>query len=317
MQLAELGKAGKAIRATSPGLAEDTIDVENVLTSKFPERAEADRNRPIAPHACAAKVQDVVAESKTFTKGAGPGPTGFRPQFLQDMIGDEGDEDALAIYTEHVQLFIDGKVPKYLRKWFGGGKLVGTGKDDKPLTEDARPLVVGETWRRLAAKVALRGEKVKDPETELAGFLQPNQCAVGVKAGAEIIVHTLRQWCERHKNNTEMAALKKDNKNAFNTADEHEFLQACHEYLPGCAELAEWCYGEPVNLVYHGRLVTSYKGQQGCPLMMPMYCVMQQKMRKLTPSANRLSIKADYADDGIDGGSLKNLWWNTLQEKIA
>ena len=194
--------------------------------------------------------------------------------------------------------------------------MVGIGKDDKPLSEDARPLVVGETWRRLAAKVALRGEKLQDPETDLAGFLQPNQCAIGVKAGAEIIIHTLRQWCERHKNNTEMAALKKDKENAFNAADEHEFLHACHEHLPGCAELAEWCYGDPVNLVYHGRLVTSYKGQQGCPLMMPMYCVMQQKLRQLTPSASRLSIKADYADDGIDGGSLKNRW-NTLQEEIA
>lgn len=39
-------------------------------------------------------------------------------------------------------------------------------------------------------------------------------------------------------------------------------------------------------------------------------------MRHATPSSTRLSIRADYADDGINGGSLKNLW-NTLEEEIA
>ena len=74
---------------------------------------------------------------------------------------------------------------------------MGIGKDDKPLDEDARPIVVGDFWRRLAAKVALVGDR-----EHLQGWLKPGQVAVGVKAGAEVIVHSLRQWWERNNTNT-------------------------------------------------------------------------------------------------------------------
>ncbi len=63
--------------------------------------------------------------------------------------------------------------------------VVGIGKDDKPLDEDARPIVVGEFWRRVAGKVVLL--------VSLTGWLKPHQVAVGVKAWAEVIVHSLRR----------------------------------------------------------------------------------------------------------------------------
>eukprot|EP00973_Karenia_brevis_P056306 7831721-Karenia_brevis.AAC.1 len=93
-------------------------------------------------------------------------------------------------------LFAEGRVPRYLKRWYGGGNLVGIGKDDKPIDEDARPIVVGEAWRRVAGKIAI----LKDKEA-LGGWLRPNQVAVGVKAGAEVIVHALRQWWERKGDN--------------------------------------------------------------------------------------------------------------------
>ena len=288
MQMAELGKSGKALRAiTSPGIAADTPQAQKVLVKKFPNRKDEVRVRPVPPQTCDVTPADVVKDILSFDKGAECGPTGLRPQFLRDMIGAEGDEDILGVYTERIQIFVDGRVPAYLRQWYGGGTLVGTGKDGKPLDEDARPLVVGEVWRRLAAKVALRSENLSSEESDIAEYLKPNQVAVGTKAGSEVAIHTLRQWCKRHISNTDIAALKRDYENAFNEADEHEFLMSCYERLPNCARLAEWCYGEPVNLIYHGRVLTSQKGQQGCPLMMPMYCAMRQKMRELTPTANR------------------------------
>eukprot|EP00973_Karenia_brevis_P087744 12170370-Karenia_brevis.AAC.1 len=66
--------------------------------------------------------------------------------------------------------FVEGRVPRYLRKWYGGGTLIGIGKDDKPLDEEARPIVIGEVWRRVAGKMAL----VKDRD-ELRGWLRPSQ----------------------------------------------------------------------------------------------------------------------------------------------
>lgn len=91
--------------------------------------------------------------------------------------------------------------------------------------------------------------------------------------GAEAVVHTLRQWVARHKSDAQMILLKRDYENAFNMADEHELLRAAFEHLPGSARLAEWCYGEAVNLVYNGRAFDrqSSRGQQSCPLMGPMF----------------------------------------------
>jgi hypothetical protein len=150
----------------------------------------------------------------------------------------------------------------------------------------------------------------------LSGYIKPTRLAVGAKAGAEVFAHALRQWCFRNKDDVHTVLLKRDYSNAFNEADEHEFLSVTYEKMPGCARLAEWCYGEPVNLVYHGKIIKSYKGQQGCPLMMPMYCAMRKKVRELTPAAEGLSFQADYADDGMDGG-MPHVVLATLMQEMA
>ena len=186
----------------------------------------------------------------------------------------------------------------FLRQWYAGGGLVGIGKDDKPLDEDARPIVVGEFWRRVAGKLALAGEK-----DTLTGWLKPAQVALGVKAGSEVIVHSLRQWWERNQDNERFVLLKKDKSNAFNEAEPNAFLNAACRQMPGCARLAEWCYGEGSNLVYNGAVLkTSEKGQQGCPLMMPLFCAMSKEMRDRIPEVRGLDFAADFADDGVDGG---------------
>ena len=111
-------------------------------------------------------------------------------------------------------LFVEGRVANFLRQWYAGGALVGIGKDDQPLEVDARPIVVGEAWRRLAGKIAILKDK-----GELGGWLRPSQVAVGVKAGGEVIVHALRQWWERNRDNSKFVLLKTDFHNAFNEAE--------------------------------------------------------------------------------------------------
>eukprot|EP00973_Karenia_brevis_P043175 5980398-Karenia_brevis.AAC.1 len=74
--------------------------------------------------------------------------------------------------------------------------------------------------------------------------------------------------------------------------------------MPGTARLARWCYGEEVNLVYHGRLMRSSKGQQGCPLMMPLFCGMKKEMRDRVEGMGDVDFVADFADDGVIGGDV-------------
>eukprot|EP00973_Karenia_brevis_P066135 9194021-Karenia_brevis.AAC.1 len=66
------------------------------------------------------------------------------------MVGEDGDDPCVDAMYRVSMLFVEGKVPRFLRRWYGGGGLVGIGKDDKPIDEDARPIVVGEAWRRIA-----------------------------------------------------------------------------------------------------------------------------------------------------------------------
>ena len=164
-----------------------------------------------------------------------------------------------------------------------------------------RPIVIGEVWRRIAGKLTL----VKDTES-LGGWLRPYQTAVGMKSGAEVICHTMRQWWERNADNQRYVLLKKDYSDAFNMAEPRVFLDVGRRRLPGSARLAEWCYGEDVNLIYNGRLMSSHKGQQGCPLMMPLFCAMKKEMRDPVDSRvegiGDVDLVADFADDGVDGG---------------
>jgi len=209
-------------------------------------------------------------------------------------------------------LFVEGRVPSFLKEWYAGGTLVGIGKDDKPLDEDARPIVVGELWRRVACKVALLADKVY-----ITGWLKPSQVAVGVKAGAEVIVHSLRQWWERNRDNSRYVLLKKDFTNAFNEVEPNAFLNTACRRMPGCARLAEWCYGEGSNLIYNGEVFKqSTRGQQGCPLMMPMFCAMKKEMRDRIPEVSNLDYAADFADDGVDGGDYEEVF-KVLEKEIA
>lgn len=46
----------------------------------------------------------------------------------------------------------------------------------------------------------------------------------------------------------------------------------------------------------------SSRGQQGCPLMMPMFCAMKKEMRDRVVGILDVDFVADFADDGVMGG---------------
>ena len=274
-----------------------------MLGGKFPRRAfDVNWGGRVLPQAVGADVEDFIKQVGTFKPGAGAGPTGLRPQFIKEMVGEVGDDPCVDAMFQVAMLFVEGRAPRYLRPWYGGGTLMGIGKDDKPLDEEARPIVIGEFWRRVAGKIAL----IRDKEG-LSGWLKPNQVAVGVKAGAEVITHALRQWWERGRDNPRFVLLKKDYSNAFNEAEPRAFLEVGQRRMPGSARLADWCYGDEVKLVYHGRIKTSSRGQQGCPLMMPLFCGMKKEMRDRVEGVDGLDFTADFADDGVDGGDFENV----------
>ena len=149
-------------------------------------------------------------------RGAGPGPDGIRGDFLRDIMGFESDQEPIGkVLQAFVQLLADGNVPTYLRPFLGGGHLVGIGKKDLAgnpisLDSDARPIVLGLTWRKVVFKATLaldrRGirERLGDQQLALT------------KAGADVMVHAARAWVTRNLQNNNVVLLQKDVRNAFN-----------------------------------------------------------------------------------------------------
>ena len=125
-----------------------------------------------------------------------------------------------------------------------------------------RPIAVGETLRRLAAKCLCVAAR------EAAhSHLCPLQVGVAVPLGSEATVHTVRQWMHRNAGDPTRVFLKVDFQNAFNTVDRAAMLRQIRLHLPGLAPWAEWCYDRHSRLLFRGSPLTSEAGvQQGDPL---------------------------------------------------
>ena len=160
---AGLGRVGRAVSAlVSVGLAADTDKVQQALKAKFPERVfPVSSGGRALPQASGTEVEYFIKQLDSFKAGAGAGPTGLRPQFIKELVGVSGDDPCVDAMHQVAVLFAEARVPRYLRRWYGGGTLIGIGKDGKPLDEDARPIVIGEFWRRIAGKLTL----IKDTES--------------------------------------------------------------------------------------------------------------------------------------------------------
>ena len=85
-------------------------------------------------------------------------------------------------------------------------------------------------------------------------MLATSQMAIGALSGVEVVVHVVRQWWFRSASDKKAMLLKKDRSNAFNEAEPSICLKVCRRRMPGCARLAECCYGDEVNLVHQGRI---------------------------------------------------------------
>src|SRR5271163_2972236 len=80
-------------------------------------------------------------------------------------------------------MILAGATPNWVRPTFFGANLLPFKKADGGI----RPIAVGLTLRRLVVKVACR--LVTEKCTEV---LKPRQMGVGVKSGAEALVHAAR-----------------------------------------------------------------------------------------------------------------------------
>jgi hypothetical protein len=141
-------------------------------------------------------VQNAISQ---FDRGSAPGSSGLRPSHLQDMLRASSEQARAALLSEltaFVNRSFHGHLPELLFPWFFGARLTAFAK----CGGGVRPLVVGETLRRLTSKLGV--SIVKDRAAMYFGPQDdpyvPVQLGVGVRGGAEIAVHLVRSVVEAH-----------------------------------------------------------------------------------------------------------------------
>ena len=147
------------------------------------------------------------------------------PQHLKDMPSDAtpGSSEVLDCLVDFINnIILAGIIPDNVCKIFYGASLMALSKKDNGV----RPIAIGLTLRRLAGKVIMG--KLRDPCITL---LHPHQTGVGMKRGAEIATHALRQFMgQEHRE--DKVLVKIDFKNAFNTARRDVILRKVREETP-------------------------------------------------------------------------------------
>ena len=92
-KMAGLGRVSKAIQAIiTQGLAGDTPTVQRKLAGKCPRRQLSVDHGRVLPEATAAEIDDVIKQVRGFRSDAVPGPTGLMPQFIKEMVGEDGSD---------------------------------------------------------------------------------------------------------------------------------------------------------------------------------------------------------------------------------
>ena len=123
----------------------------------------------------------------SFPAGSSGGPDGLRPQHLKDLIAcREAGPELLTSLTAFVNISLAGRCPKSVSSIFFGGRLIALNKK----SGDVRPIVIGFTLRRLAAKCANDFGIAR-----VASYFGALQLGVGTPGGCEAAIHLPGDFC--------------------------------------------------------------------------------------------------------------------------
>ena len=289
-----LSAACKALTKDGPlrhdAAIRDQLQEKHPANPSPPDLAELGASRPNL--AALPDAEAVERAIRSFHRLSSAGPSCLRPVHLQEGLQTEIRDELLEHSAALICLMVQGKAPRELAPFLAGANLTALPKKDG----SARPIAVGEVWRRLAAKTLCY-----QVQEAAASYLFPLQIGVAQPLGTEIGLHTARQWCERNGRCPSSVFLKIDFTNAFNTVDRQTFLRECRSRFPSLSPWVEWCYADPSTLFFGNHTISSESGvQQGDPLgpllfALALQPVLQQLHATCAPGG--LQLVFSYLDD--------------------
>lgn len=163
---------------------------------------------------------EILEGIRSFDNGSAGGIDGLRPQHFKDLTSQtngflaEQLLDALGVLND---VMFSGQVPASICPILYGANLTALMKKNGGI----RPIAVGNTIRRLSAKILCNRVRVNASE-----YLGPHQTGFGIPGGAEAIVHSIRDFLLSSLNE-ESILVKLDYSNAFNSAKRAKIIEIC------------------------------------------------------------------------------------------
>ena len=285
--------------------ASNSTEAYEILKKKHPEEDHFN----IQPTNEKIEIQNylVLKCIKSFRKGSGGGPFGLLPEHLMAATEVVIHADILKNITALVNMIVNGEIPDQIKPLLMGASLSAL---EKP-NQDLRPIAVGNTIRRLAAKCL-----ADVVNKELREVFQPVQFAIGTPSGAEQIIHSVRNSISNiptaQKN---LAILKIDIHNAFNEVLRKRIIEQHKKYAQRSVPYMAAAYGSPSKLFFGDKVILSCRGvQQGDPMAMTAFCLSTIDIIK---GLDKFQVSSFwFADEGTIIGSLEILInpFNTLSK---
>jgi hypothetical protein len=211
---------------------------------------------PHAPHQ--ARAEDVIAALKTFPPGTAGGRDGLTALHIRHALSVGGSDVLIEDLLGVVNRALAGDLPPALRPFWARAPITPLLKPNGGI----RPIAVGLTLRRLVSKVAVAAVLPAVSE-----YLEPHQVGVGVRGGAEGLVHAFNRLVAEQQHSPDLVVVSLDFQNAFNTVDRNRMLEEVIRHRPSISHYVEMSYGCAARQYVGPHVVESTTGvQQGDPL---------------------------------------------------
>ena len=303
----DLSRAGKVLRAQDGGVtpvydqaARDQLRKLHPQLAWIFDAAPPKIELPAGtPRPARATEEEVAKEVHKLKDTIAPGLDSLTPDMLKAAIKNSGN---LAALTTLINDIITGNIDSEMRALLTAGRLVPLPKkftvvDGVATNVQWRPVVCGNILVKIASKIALARVMAA-----LSAHLRSIQRGVGVKGGAESVIHNVQAMLEL---NPTWICLKTDFTNAFNSMSREVMLTELFKIkeLAPIWPIVHFLYSQPSLLYVFDKgllrdvIVSAIGARQGDPFGSALFCNGIQSFFKDAMAACIVQVRL-ICDDG-------------------